>query len=346
MELDIHCLSGVSLNILKKNNSMNNKIKDSDLEINIINNLQQSVFRDITIPNFDTTWSLDLGLIDSLKIVEIEKNTYSKIPIEVVLDKYKSDNSVIYRYNSNNFRSDEFIAEHDGMHILFAGCSETEGVGGNIEDAWSNILYKKISKDIKCSGFFNLGRSGFGWQKIINNCLIYFKKYGIPDFLFILLPNSGRGYYFSEEENKLVYWQKYPPLGYTPHKAEGEANSFLDIPQTIEEYKESFMNFVAGWNAFIFLCEQLGIKMLFSSWAFEDGNNIIKNKLFKDKYVSIINVTDYDKVNFEYKNTFIKNFIKNNAEKNFLLEKRDGHKGLAIHNFWADSFYNEYIKII
>ena len=56
-----------------------------------------------------------------------------------------NDKSVEYNLNEDYFRSDNFKKEHDGLHILFSGCSESEGVGANIEYAWTHILYKKIS---------------------------------------------------------------------------------------------------------------------------------------------------------------------------------------------------------
>ena len=65
------------------------------------------------------------------------------------------DGSVNYYYNTESFRCDEFKKDHDGLHILFAGCSETEGIGGNVEDAWPTMLLNKMKS--KNSGFFNIG---------------------------------------------------------------------------------------------------------------------------------------------------------------------------------------------
>lgn len=104
----------------------------------------------------------------------------------------EDDGTVVYRYNNEFFRSDDFSTVHDGKHVLFAGCSETEGQGGNMEDSWGHMVFEKIKDSNNVNSFYNLGRAGFGWQKIISQTQLYIKKYGKPDLMFVLLPNVGR----------------------------------------------------------------------------------------------------------------------------------------------------------
>ena len=91
------------------------------------------------------------------------------IDLEIINKYYDQDDSVRYYFNSLGYRSDEFTKFHDGEHILFAGCSETEGMGGALESCWSYMTYKKLSETKNVSGFFNLSKGGWGHDVIISN---------------------------------------------------------------------------------------------------------------------------------------------------------------------------------
>lgn len=94
--------------------------------------------------------------------------------------------------NDYGYRSDNFIKEHNGKHILFSGCSNTFGFGLNQNETWSKILYDIINKDIRCSGYFNLAFPGGGIQMIISNLFRYFKHFGNPNYIFLNLPEHVR----------------------------------------------------------------------------------------------------------------------------------------------------------
>lgn len=109
------------------------------------------------------------------------------------MPEYKNtikDNKVKYILNSDGLRSEEFVSNHENkLHILFAGCSITCGIGVNIEDTWAYKLYKQFDNT---SGFFNISIPGASIIEIIINILKYTYKYGIPDNIFILLPPIHR----------------------------------------------------------------------------------------------------------------------------------------------------------
>ena len=96
--------------------------------------------------------------------------------------------------NSNGFRCDEFIDKykHDGLHLLFAGCSVTWGDALHTKDLWARRVYEAISKKHKTSGYFNIGFPGMSIIQEIFWINKYCKKYGNPDFIFFLMPNPGR----------------------------------------------------------------------------------------------------------------------------------------------------------
>ena len=76
------------------------------------------------------------------------------------------------------FRCDEFKKEQDGKHVLFTGCSVTQGVGLELEEVWAHKLYTKISENEKVSGYYNLGVPASGIFFIVSNLFKYFNSYG------------------------------------------------------------------------------------------------------------------------------------------------------------------------
>jgi len=282
---------------------------------------EESCFTDLTKNKFDL--SQFLGIKEN-------KILYKASSEKEISD---TDKSVEYKYNDMFFRSDNFTTNHDGIHILFSGCSESEGVGDNIENAWTNLLYNKISQDTKCSGFFNLSRSGWGWSKIIANALIYFEKYGYPDVYFILLPNHQRMHNFIKKNTEHSFWkheQLYPKGSY---KKTSNNNKNEKIFSEEKEYNEDFIKFLLSWKLFNKICTDNNIKLIFSTWDELDSDNIANLNMF-DNFL-----------NMDLSNncgTYINKWYENNKKTKTDLKKRDGHNSVIIHNFWADSFYSSW----
>lgn len=100
-----------------------------------------------------------------------------------------------YKTNSYGYRCDSFTKEHDGTHILFAGCSVTFGEGLPENFLWAKKLYNKISETTKTSGYFNIGRPGSSITDIVGLVKAYQNRYGTPDYIFILFPDPDRDGY-------------------------------------------------------------------------------------------------------------------------------------------------------
>jgi hypothetical protein len=285
------------------------------------------MFGDLFKETFDKSWLLDYPN---------NQRTFSITPGERFA-KVVDDKSVTYQFNEDFFRGDNFKKNHDGKHILFSGCSETEGVGGNIEDAWSHILYNKISKEEKCSGFFNLARSGWGWSRIIINALIYFKKYGYPDTYFILLPNHQRKFYYEEKIKniekikKWIYYQTYPKLYLT----KDPDNSDTTKTSTPKEYLEDFVFFLINWKTFCELCKSNNVKLIFSTWDSVDSDNLQSTSF--DEFFNLEN-------NGLKLEKYFNKYYQTHEVKKDDHRKRDGHSGRVWHSFCADQFYEQYKK--
>ena len=238
------------------------------------------------------------------------------------------DESITYKYNSLGFRSDEFIKDHDGEHILFSGCSETEGVGGNLDSTWSYMTYCELSKEKKLSGFFNLSRYGWGYDIIIQNILCYIKEYGKPKKIFILFPNLGRFYTWNGNKEG---FEDFVHRGHIPNSVlDYSAKSSWKRKMNAEEQRSQFIVFTMTLKLFEEYCISNDIKLSWSTWDKEDKNNYINANIFKN-FLPIPELEDFIKNNNEY---FLKE-IKPRVDWN---KKRDGHLGYAYHSQWSASF--------
>jgi hypothetical protein len=276
----------------------------------------------LKLSQFDKTWAENKEQYYKYNYKYLNEYHYlDQIPVES-LNKEKLW-EVEYRYNKDWFRSDNFIKNHKGIHILFAGCSYTEGVGENIEHNWSNVLYSKINKDYETSGYFNIAKSGFGSHKIITNTIEYIKNYGNPDIIFIFHPNILRFFNWDNDKLKWNYIQKYPSF------KKNDKNS-----ATKEEYVNFFANWSISWMLFLEYLKSNNIKVVWSCWDPSDNENII----------------NFDKINNEYVDSnidesLITSIIKDNKPTKRDLSARDGHPGIISNKIWAEKFYNKTLEM-
>lgn len=290
---------------------------------NFKQNFHSSFLNSLFRNEFDQTWCLN----DPYKSMNVGNREFTVAPTEARLpDNFKDDGSVIYKYNSDWYRSDDFNKNQTSkFHILFNGCSETEGIGGNIEDSWGKILHTKFSKKYDVGNFYNLGRAGCGWQQCILNFFIYEEKYGTPTHYFVLLPNIGRKFLWKREEGGSYSWkytQKYVSRDSRPSLGSVDKSNSISM----EDQKNDLMEFMISWKVFEKYCDSKNINLLVSSWDLAELENIClmgQNK-------SVFKMNEEDARNFLIKN-----------KKTLSLEKRDMHKGRSFHEWWAHEFEKE-----
>ena len=257
---------------------------------------KSSAVLDIFFEEFDKTWHQG-----------VEQKKFSFIPPEI--NNGEDDGTVEYLYNDEYFRCDNFTKEHKDTHVLFAGCSETEGVGGNLNACWAYMTYKELEKTNKMSGYFSIAKSGFGWQKIITNTMVYIKKYGAPNYLFILLPDNNRNFNWYEEKNCWGYMQKWD-LDFVNHQ-----RNLIDL--------------ILSWRLFLEFCKLQNIKVIWTTW----GNDV--------EYYEKANLDNFVKINDQAFKNSINALTSNEMKRTDLNRKRDNHSGFAMHKTWSYAFLEE-----
>jgi hypothetical protein len=226
-----------------------------------------------------------------------------------------------YKINSHGLRSQEFDDNHDGLHVLFAGCSNTFGLGSFLEDTWSYKLYKKISEKTKTSGYFNVGSPGATISEIAYQIFVYCKRYGYPDFVFINLPDYYREYQAILDH----YVGKEVPENQSLNRVMITRNVAAQYLSLVDNLKLNKTSVVAmTWDTIThFKDSELDVRDNFSDIYFVDNNELAQHCL-------------------EYE----KNNLTNPLKDFFIRGLDDDHPGIAVHDFWYSKMYNKYKEII
>lgn len=249
--------------------------------------------------------------------------------------------------NNFGFRSDNFIKNTE-TDILFAGCSETMGIGGSLEETWAYML----NLDLNLNRYINIGMAGAGYQQIINNCIIYIKKYGSPKNLFILFPNIEREiiygyapkYTFNEKIKRMeaidkfydcppnyYNWALIPTIDYYDPK-----DQQLQFPKDLITNNFSYKTKLFAFHQSIYMLENIAkhynINFYWTSHSRIDRENF--KKIYK--FNNFVYYAQEDLV--EYLASF--EIPKNN---NNLIFKSDGHSGVLVHQFWEKIFIRKVI---
>lgn len=268
----------------------------------------------VELPLRDANWSISDRIVTSKSFissfVDYENRPYSR---------YDKDHKIVIiekdEINSNNFRSDEFTSSHDGKHVLFAGCSVSFGDGLFKEEVWAYKLYKKLSEQTKLSGYFNLSAQGIGAVEIFKNISIYIDRFGIPDVIFVLLPNLFRFIDYRDDRYFLTALNEW-------RYAENAAL-----------YKKALPIFYSQYLMLESLCRITDTKLYVSSTDHNvsDAISLLETQRF-------FGFDENKKFEHAYR------YSKANPEDDHVLIARDlgEHPGTGIHDYYTQEFYRLY----
>lgn len=108
-------------------------------------------------------------------------------------DWYYKDKKIEYTINSYGYRTKEFDEIDWKNSILLFGCSCVFGVGVSDDETLSHYLSKILNKDV-----INLGIPGGSNELIVNNSLMFKKKFGAPYGVIIMWTTMDRLVYYND----------------------------------------------------------------------------------------------------------------------------------------------------
>jgi hypothetical protein len=191
---------------------------------------------------------------------------------------WKEDkNEKIYKINSLNFRSDEFVENRD---LVFSGCSYTFGQGVVNDGIWGNI----VSKELNLKSY-NLGLPGKSVQSIVNNLFNYFKIIDHPKILLCLFPEFTRMDMWSERDHmvsrKNFEEAKREYNKYTLVLQDREYEKISKQPYIAEKIIPMELPFALSIQYIKFLemyCKAKDIKFLWGTWSQTESLFLKSNK--------------------------------------------------------------------
>lgn len=218
--------------------------------------------------------------------------------------------------NSFGLRSDEFKKDHEGLHILFAGCSITFGDGVPDNYVWAKRVYDEIAKTEKVSGFYNVAINGGNHVDIFSQIYNYIKEFSQPDVIFINFPDLRR----------LADY--------------GIAKEIMSLIVVMYGMLEKF-------------CEAAGTRLISFSWDAEINLNpdteSLRNRLFFDTPDPRNSFgTTFHKFDVPEREKFMFEYSQNNKSsiyKDFFVRGLDVvHPGIAEHEFYTKLALGLYCK--
>lgn len=105
---------------------------------------------------------------------------------------YYADNPITYNFNSSGYRMCEFCDVDYDNYIIFFGCSNTVGIGLELEQTYSY----KIAQELGCS-YINAGIGGASPDFVVNNFVHFMSRVDkLPRAVIINWPIAERTFYW------------------------------------------------------------------------------------------------------------------------------------------------------
>lgn len=245
--------------------------------------------------------------------------------IKKVFPEYNLNN--LYLFNSTGLRCDEFTKTHNGLHVLFAGCSVTSGEGLFLEDSWSYKVYAEISKNKKTSGYFNIAFPGASYMDILNQIFVYVSIYGMPDIIFINFPEIQREYPYMSTKSLFTKIDQ----------------TTMDDPKTILNTDRINLLIYNYYQALVQICKKTNSKLYSFSW-----DSMPHGKTFFFNFDPREHFDNFYRIDFDKMQNYLFEFEQNNKNHQlkdfFLFGFDEEHPGIAMHDFYYKFIYEIYQK--
>jgi hypothetical protein len=164
-----------------------------------------------------------------------------------------------YSYNELGFRADSIYKE--GFKVMSIGCSNTEGVGVNIEETWPAQFCDLIGNAVN----INLSVGGRSNDFIARVLLTYYDFFK-PDLVLIMYTESHRKEFFTKDGNIEPF--HHIPWGYFSETEEGkeEHNALL----TILNKENNYQNWLKNHFLITYFLETKKANWLWDGWFATD----------------------------------------------------------------------------
>jgi hypothetical protein len=227
----------------------------------------------------------------------------------VELKKNGMSPELFYKLNSHHLRSEDFSKDHEGLHVLFAGCSVTAGEGLPLDMTWSKILYDRLSKEYDMSGYYNIAQPGATPIGVLHQTITYIGEFSKPDVIFLNLPDIDR-------ENRLLM--------------QGNEN---------DEYASSVatgMQIYGYYMLLLDMCNSLGIKLIAFTWDDLDAKTKVLD--MRKNFKRFFRYSKQEMLEYMFKFELVN---REHYLKDYFQVAMDGsHPGISYHTFYADFAYN------
>lgn len=195
-----------------------------------------------------------------------------------------AEGGVEYSYNSDGFRSDDFVVNAD---TLFAGCSFTFGTGMHQKSIWSKLIAEEMGVE-----HYNLGSPSSSIPAIVYSLFNYFQKYGNPKNLICLFPDFYRmqvpinyNFYYCENNPNVGKDQDMNAYQYIRNVTGIRPSNYQTLDKTLEKPYKIQQGFSGDLPYFLSLrhlmmleqyCKSSGINFIWGLWQTENYAAILK----------------------------------------------------------------------
>lgn len=294
-----------------------------------------------------------------------KEDPYKAKPLDGKLHFGIVDDNNTYKINSLGLRGNVY----EDPEIIASGCSITFGIGVPELGRWTNLLEKKINKDI-----LNLGNTGASVQNICTGLIQYCMNNKMPKEIFCVMPDFFRRVVVVDKEFyksrvKRDGTEINDELGHTfcgpkIHTEKDCIYMYIEDQKYIEDSVSPHQLILDAINCIYILesfCLTNNIKIHWTTWDLPTANilqELGKNKDFKlknfvplwdpDEIVGLKSYTNL-KCDLSHDSEFRSNLSWPKGSDYLIIDgkknKREGyHPGIHFQYHLADFFYNLYSK--